>query len=142
MVYLPSRRVRRKSFSFKRFLVTISIWGVLGAGGVWLTLFLTEVVTLGGVPYSVLLKFWQDEVATSSYFQKNPHKLHQRLRSMGIEAEMKDYYREEIPNEADLDRHIHQILYDRTGYIGQAYRVNSEGILVLKGSQKYPWLIP
>jgi hypothetical protein len=50
---------------------------------------------------------------------------------MGIEEKMKDYYRPQISDEGVLDQHIHQILYDRTGYVGEAYQVNG-GVLVLK----------
>ena len=45
---------------------------------------------------------------------------------------MKNFYRPQIPDEAKLDQHIHQILYERTGYVGEQYRVNAQGFLVLK----------
>jgi hypothetical protein len=48
---------------------------------------------------------------------------------MGVEAQIKDFYRSQIDSEQELDRHIHQIFYDNTGYVGEAYQVNSEGIL-------------
>jgi hypothetical protein len=51
---------------------------------------------------------------------------------MGVEEKIKSFYRPKIRDEAKLDQYIHQILYDRTGYVGEAYQVNSEGVLVLK----------
>ncbi|NER25996.1 MAG: hypothetical protein F6J96_35965, partial [Symploca sp. SIO1C2] len=49
---------------------------------------------------------------------------------------IKAFYRPRIQDETQLDQHIHQILYDRVGYVGDAYQVNSEGVLVLKESKK------
>lgn len=63
--------------------------------------------------------------------------LHSRLEILGIEEEIKDYYRPQITDEVQLDQYIHQLLYDRTGYVGYNYRVNSQGILILRKSGKY-----
>ncbi len=41
-------------------------------------------------------------------------------------------YRDQISDENELDRYIHQIFYENTGYVGQAYKVNSQGQLVAK----------
>jgi len=79
------------------------------------------------------MQFLQDDVARSAYFSGNNVALHDRLGEMGIEEAMKDYYRPQIPDEVVLDQHIHQILYDRTDYVGEAYQVNGQGVLVLKG---------
>lgn len=51
---------------------------------------------------------------------------------MKIEEQIKDFYRPQIPDEQELDRYIHQIFYNTTGYVGKAYKVNSEGSLVSK----------
>lgn len=95
----------------------------------WLALFLGNMVTLGGVPFNVLVKFWQDPIARNAYFSGNSVALHDRLDEMGIETEMKVYYRAQINDESVLDQHIHQILYDRTGYVGANYEVNPRGVL-------------
>lgn len=92
-------------------------------------------VTIGGVPTPILISFWQDRTARNAYFKGNGKKLHDRLDQMGIEERMKDYYRSQIRDEVELDQYIHQILYNRTGYIGEAYRVNSGGVLVLKNQE-------
>ena len=99
---------------------------------IWVALFTSGYVTLGGVPAPIIMKFLRDETAREAYFQGDRTKLHNRLDDMGIEDDIKAYYRPQIPDEAQLDQYIHQIFYERTGYVGQAYRVNSEGVLVLK----------
>jgi hypothetical protein len=84
------------------------------------------------VPLPILLEFLKDDTARKAYFQDNKKTLHDRLNQMGVEEKIKDFYREQIPNKYALDRHIHQIFYDNTGYIGKAYQVNSQGTLVNK----------
>ncbi|MGQ4648009.1 hypothetical protein [Lyngbya aestuarii] len=91
-----------------------------------------ENLTIGGVPVFIVLDFLQDETARTAYFEGDAKKLHNRLEKMGVEEEIKDFYRPEIPDEVELDQYIHQLLYERTGYVGEAYQVNSKGILVLK----------
>ena len=86
---------------------------------------------IAGVPTSVIISFLQDETARDAYFQGDMKKLHARLQSMGTEEKVKAFYRSQIRNEAKLDQHIHQILYERTGYVGNAYQLN-QGVLVLK----------
>lgn len=98
----------------------------------WVVLFTTGAITLGGVPYSVLMKFWQDTEARDAYFSGDGHALHDRLGDMGIEYEIKKHYRSQISDPVELDQHIHQILFDRTGYIGENYTVNAQRKLVLK----------
>lgn len=95
-------------------------------------LFTNGPFTIGGVPTPIIMSFLQDETARDAFFESDNKKLHDRLQAMGIEERVKAFYRPQIPDEAKLDQHIHQILYDRTGYVGIAYKVNSEGILVLK----------
>lgn len=100
--------------------------------GVVVILFFQGRLVIGGVPSSIIVQFLQDDVARSAYFSGNNVALHDRLDEMGIEEAMKDYYRPQIPDEVVLDQHIHQILYERTGYVGEAYQVNGQGVLVLK----------
>lgn len=95
-------------------------------------LFTNGPFTIGGVPTPIIMSFLQDETARDAFFQGDNKKLHARLQAMGIEEKVKAFYRPQIHDEAKLDQHIHQILYDRTGYVGIDYQVNSEGILVLK----------
>ena len=98
----------------------------------WVVLFTQGELTVRGVPTSIIISFLQDETARTAYFEGDSKKLHDRLEAMGMEERIKAFYRPKIRNEAKLDQHIHQILYDLTGYVGVAYRVNSQGVLVLK----------
>ncbi len=104
---------------------------------VWGLLFFNGVITLGGVPASIVVKFVQDPKALTAFFLGNGRQLHNRLESLGIEEDIKEYYRPQIPDEVELDRYIHQLLYDRTGYLGYNYWANSQGMLVLKKSGEY-----
>ncbi len=85
-----------------------------------------------GVPVSIIVDFLLDETARSAYFRGNKQLLHDRLGEMGVEEKVKDFYRPQGLDEQQLDQHIHQIFYDNTGYVGTAYRVNLDGILVRK----------
>lgn len=105
-------------------------------GAVWSTLFLNGAVTYRGVPYQVVHKFWQDEAARAAYFSGNKAALHYRLASLGVERDIKNYYRDRFENEYALDQHIHQIMFDRTGYVGEAYQVDQRGRLVSKQYRK------
>jgi len=89
-------------------------------------------LTIGQVPIPILLKFIADQPARTAYFRQDKQGLHDRLVVLGIEEDMKAFYRPQIQDEVKLDQHIHQIFYERTGYIGEAYRVNAQGTLVLK----------
>ncbi|MEO0989159.1 MAG: hypothetical protein AAFY20_27005, partial [Cyanobacteria bacterium J06639_14] len=53
------------------------------------------------------------------------------MSDLGIEREIKDYYRSRIQDPVELDRHIHQVLFDRTGYVGENYVLQGRK-LVLK----------
>jgi hypothetical protein len=90
---------------------------------------------ISGVPCSIIFTFLRDRVARRAYFRQDGKTLHDRLYDLGIEEQIKDFYRPQIFDEAELDRYIHQILYDRTGYIGRDYRANAQGLLVLKRDQ-------
>lgn len=88
-----------------------------------------------GIPAPIILEFLQDQPARSAYLQGNGRALHDRLKALGVKEQIKAYYRPQIPDELDLDQYIHQLLYERTGYVGESYRVNPKGILVLRNSK-------
>jgi len=97
------------------------------------TLLLTNKrLTVGGVPVPIILQFLRDDTARTAYLQKDSRKLHDRLEAMGVESQIKAFYRPQIRDEIELDQYIHQLLYERTGHVGDAYRVNAQVILVLK----------
>lgn len=112
--------------------VATSLFGALilfvGLG----TLLLTKQLAVGGVPVPIILEFLRDDTARTAYLQKDSRKLHDRLEAMGVEAQIKAFYRPQIHDEIKLDQYIHQLLYERTGHVGDAYRVNAQGMLVLK----------
>ena len=95
----------------------------------WLSLFVTEQVTLGGVPYRIVETFWNDDAARTAYFSGDAQALHDRLSALGVEEDIKAFYRDQFSNEDELDRYIHQVMFDRTGYVGEAYKVNNQGQL-------------
>jgi hypothetical protein len=104
---------------------------------VWIgVILLTNGLTIGGVPAPIIVSFIQDETARSAYFKGDSKKLHDRLQDMGVEEKIKAFYRPQIGDEVQLDQYIHQLLYNRTGHVGDAYKVNSQGILVLKKKAK------
>lgn len=89
-------------------------------------------LVISGVPFSIILTFLRDKTARRAYFRKDSSALHDRLWSMGIEERIKDFYRPQLQDELEVDRYIHQLLFERTGYVGKDYQVNPEGILFLK----------
>lgn len=99
---------------------------------VGLVAFVNSNTPIGGVPIPIIIEFLKDESARNALFSGNSTRLHDRLKEMGIKEEIKAYYRPQIHDEAKLDQHIHQIFYERTGYVGKSYLVNSQGILVPK----------
>jgi hypothetical protein len=122
----------RSSLTSTQWAVTIAYLLTTAVVGAAVLFMPTGRLTLGGVPVPIILTFLQDGKALNAYLDGDSKRLHARLGDMGIEEAMKDFYRTQIPNEAELDQHIHQLLYERTGYVGTAYRVNAEGVLVLK----------
>jgi hypothetical protein len=129
--YIPYSRTYNKNI----LIVTLSVALLLGSLTLgWGILFLGGVVTLGGVPSSIVGKFLLDPTSVAAFFTGDRIKLHQRLQEMGIEEEIKAYYRPQISDEVQLDQYIHQILYDRTGYVGNNYLATPRGDLVLKTS--------
>ncbi len=87
-------------------------------------------LTYKGVPLKILLKFVKDPVARQAYFSGDKVGLHNRLDQMGIEPDIKAFYRPKFQSEQALDRYIHQLLYDNTGYVGTDYRLSEQGQLV------------
>ncbi len=113
-------------------IAAIACSGIFLSLGLWVVLVVGGYVTIGGVPFSVIVSFLQDDTARTAYFEGNSTQVHDRLSEMGIEEQMKGFYRSRISDEVKLDQHIHQVLYERTGYVGTAYRVNAQGTLVLR----------
>jgi hypothetical protein len=112
-----------------RRIVTLAIVICLGLCTIW---FFSGQLLIGGVPSSVILTFLQDQPARTAYFQNDDQALHDRLDALGIEEQIKAYYRPQIPDEIKLDQYIHQVFYNRTGYVGNEYQVNEQGTLRLK----------
>ncbi|MGB7251088.1 MAG: hypothetical protein WBC73_19300 [Phormidesmis sp.] len=106
-----------------------TVLGIGLGGALWTSLFLTEQVTLGGVPYRVVSKVWQDKPSMAAYLGGDRQALHDRLNEIGVEEEIKAYYHDQFENDHDLDRHIHQLMFNRTGYVGEAYQANDYGQL-------------
>lgn len=136
---MSRRKLHRQHVSTHPALKRASWWvavlicfSVLLSVGIGVVLLTNERATIGGVPVSIIMDFLRDETARSAYFQGDRQKLHDRLEAMGVEEEIKAFYRPQIRNEARLDRYIHQLLYNRTGHVGDAYQVNSQGVLTLK----------
>lgn len=131
MYSLRSVQARQKSKKTLGNAVIVTMFGSILAIGTWVVLFTSGAITLGGVPYSVIMKVWQNPAARSAVLGGKETELHNLMGMMGIEYEIKEYYRDRIPDPVKLDQHIHQVLFDRTGYVGDAYTVKGR-TLVLK----------
>jgi len=129
---MPDSSTSRSSSKAPLRLVKSILLSVILLVSLWVVLFTSGHVTLGGVPAPIIKKFVSDETAREAYLQGDRKKLHNRLDDMGIEEDIKAYYRPQIPDETQLDQYIHQLFYERTGYVGDGYRVSSQGVLVLK----------
>jgi len=124
---LEAKQAQRRRWQRSVMVVTFG----LGLGATLVTnLFIQEKITVGGVPYRVISKFWNDPQARNAYFAADNQALHDRLQSLGVEEDIKAFYRDRFDTEYELDHHIHQIMFDRTGYVGEAYEVNDHGRLV------------
>jgi hypothetical protein len=114
-------------------------WPIIVAGGTALSLFVVGMglwiayptLTYKGVPVRILVHFMEDSAARRAYFAGNKGGLHNRLKELGVEEQIKDFYRPQFQDEQELDRYIHQLMYDNTGYLGAAYVVDGEGQLQL-----------
>lgn len=121
IVQTQRRRWRRK-------VIAVAL-GLGLIGTTWTALLVSERVTLGGIPYRIVQKFLNDKAAKTAYFAGDRQALHDRLKTLGVEADIKDYYRDRFDSESELDLYIHQMMFDQTGYIGEAYTVDSYGQL-------------
>ncbi|MEL6813794.1 MAG: hypothetical protein AAFP03_03150 [Cyanobacteria bacterium J06598_3] len=109
--------------------VVSAFLGLSLGGNVLGSLFVNEKITLGGVPYRVVQQFWNDRQARDAYFGGDRQALHDRLADLEIEESIKRYYSSRFDSEDELDLYIHQVMFDRTGYVGEAYQVNNYGEL-------------
>lgn len=100
--------------------------GISFLGTAWIVLFVTNMITFRGVPYSVLMQFWQDPIARNAYFSGNGELLHNRLTETGVEAALKAYYQPKIADSRQLDQRVQQILYNHTGHEVEAYRLSND----------------
>ena len=91
-----------------------------------------ESATIANVPVPLVVRAFEDETARNYFLLGNKRAFHDRLERMGIKDAIKAFYRPRIHDEVKLDQYIHQIFYDDTGFVGDAYYVNSQGILTLK----------
>ncbi len=113
-------------------IATVSLF--LGLLFLWIS---SPHLTFRGVPLSILLRFSQDPIAQNAYFSGHKKALHDRLKALGIKEQIKDFYRPQIHDEMELDRYIHQLLYNNIGYVGSAYVVNPKGQLELKSTSEF-----
>jgi hypothetical protein len=125
-----ARKSRRR-----RYLTGLGVGLVVGL----LTLFATGILgikhntlTVREVPWPILQSALTDSGVRRALWKRNNYELHNRLDKLGVEEEIKAFYRPQIQDEALLDQYIHQIFYNVSGYVGVAYRVNGDGVLVPK----------
>ncbi len=127
--YKVSDRTLRPASVVFTIILAIALGGL---GWIWTEMLVKGHLAIGGVPSAIIVSFFQNEIARKAYFDGDSEKLHAQVQSMDLADKLKPYYRSQFEDEAQLDRYTHQILYDRTGYIGKAYQVNPQGILVAK----------
>ncbi|WP_009633556.1 hypothetical protein [Synechocystis sp. PCC 7509] len=129
---ISDRSLRPSSLVFASILFLV----LGGLGWVWSVMLTKGYVAIGGVPSPVIASFLQNETARDAYFDGNTEQLHAQIQKMNLAEKLKPYYRPQFEDEAKLDLYTHQILYDRTGYIGKDYQANPQGTLSLKKSIK------
>jgi hypothetical protein len=128
--YKPSRTRRKGSF-----LKWLGVGLLIGVAGLFVTGILgvnSNTFMIREIPLPILMHALKDKGVRQALWSRNNWALHQRLDSLGFEEEIKAFYRPQIQDEVKLDQHIHQIFYNVSGYVGFAYQVNADGILVLK----------
>lgn len=130
--YIYPKSLARKSVPYLAASVLIVLPLLASLQMVLKLSFLNGQLVVGGIPASIITTFLEDDVSRNAYLRGDRRLLHDRLQALGVEEEIKDFYRSQIPDNVELDRYIHQIFYDRTGYVGENYWVTSEGRLVLK----------
>ncbi len=133
MYSLQSIQARQKSNKKIANAVIVGAMGTTMAIATWVVLFTTGAITLGGVPYSVLIKVWQNPAARSALLSGEATELHDLMDNLGIEYDIKVYYSNRIKDPVKLDQHIHQILFDRTGYVGANYVVRGRTLVLKDG---------
>ncbi len=94
-------------------------------------------LTVWQVPLPIVAKFISSPPAIKAFLNQNPQALHFYLQEMGVEEEIKAFYRPQIQDEHALDQYIHQVFYELSGYVGKAYSVNAQGILEPKYTQDW-----
>lgn len=114
-------------------LAGLGVLGLLASGAFQV---INGTLTLQGIPLEIVGRALADGPARNAYLAGNPDGLHHRLQQLGIEAEIKNFYRSQIRDEYQLDQYIHQLFYSMSGYVGRAYVVNSQGILVPKDQRE------
>jgi hypothetical protein len=123
--------IQKKRFRWS-YVVTGGAISLLVAGlGLWMAY---PTLTYRGVPVRILVHFLEDAQARRAYFSGQKTALHARLKALQVEEQIKDFYRPQFQDEQALDLHIHQLMYNNTGYIGAAYAVDIEGQLIPKPS--------
>jgi hypothetical protein len=129
VVVRQHRTIQKKRFRWS----SVAAGGALGlliAGlGLWIAY---PTLTYKGVPVRIIVQFLEDEQARSAYFSSEKTALHGRLKALGVEEQVKDFYRPQFQDEQALDLYIHQLLYNNTGYVGKAYAISAEGQLIPK----------
>ncbi len=127
MVVRQHRTIQKKRFRWS-YVAAGGAFSLLIAGlGLWMAY---PTLTYKGVPVRILVHFLEDAQARSAYFGGQKTALHGRLKALGVEEEIKDFYRPQFQDEQALDLYIHQLLYNNTGYIGKAYKIDAEGQLI------------
>ncbi|MBW4619521.1 MAG: hypothetical protein KME17_09200 [Cyanosarcina radialis HA8281-LM2] len=126
----PPRTLARKRSRYPNKLIFASSLLLVLVGGV---LLFQDSIVIKGIPLSLIFKGLVDIPTLEAYVSGDKQALHARLEKLGFEDQIKAYYRPKIRDEVKLDRHIHQIFYETTGYVGKAYYVNSQGTLSLRG---------
>lgn len=129
MVVRPPQTAIRPRSNWPLGLTSLVVLAGIALAGLW---FAYPKLTYRGVPISILFQFIQDPIARNAYFSGQKELLHDRLKDMDIEAQIKAFYRPQIADEQELDRYIHELLYTNTGYIGNGYQATSDGQLVSK----------
>jgi hypothetical protein len=124
-LFPPSNRPLRKRY---RIILGTGLGCLLlTAVGLWLA---KDTLTYRGVPIGMILDFLADPIARDAYFEGDRTLLHKRLDDLGFERNIKAFYRPQFSDEAALDRYIHQLMYENTGYVGEAYHLGQGGQLV------------
>lgn len=124
----PNQPPQKRKSNAKAWFVILPVLG----GTVWFGMFLSGMVTLGGVPFSVVSRVLRTPATRSALFTFRAATLHNLMDDMGIEEEIKLYHSKHIQDPVELDQHIHQILYNWTRYVGENYVVGARGKLIPK----------